>query len=223
MRFADVVVEAAAAAPIATQWRAVADAATQLTLDPTPATGFDASWVRQQFVRNGLIGARQPLDRTVALIQLINLALVRNGNINSGVRIVGGEVTDGGVLRLELILGRLAATTDAPAISVRWGAGGAQGLSHRYVLRRMAAAAAVPLNAIAVERDFRLLAENPAISTVRADLRPGTLPGEATLALSVDAAPRFDLYANVANSRSPAVGGLRSGVGGSIRNLIAPG
>lgn len=223
VRFADVVVEGNATAPLVMPWRAVTDAATQLTLDPPLASGFDAHWVRQQFVRNGLIGTRHPLDRTVALIQLINLALVRNGNINSGVRIAGGEVVDGGVLRLELILGRLAATTDAPAISVRWGAGGAQGLSSHYVLRRIAAANAVPLNAIAVERHFRLLAENPAISAVRADLRPGTHPGEATLALSVDAAPRFDLYANVANGRSPAVGGLRSGVGGSIRNLIAPG
>lgn len=219
----DVVIDGSSAAPVETAWTPVSDAATSLSLDPPPTTGFDAVWLKRQFVRNGLIGVRQPLDRTIALIQLVNIALVRNGNINSGIRIAGGEVIDGGVLRLELVLGHLVAPAGDAPISVRWGTGGAQGLTTGYIIHRMKAAAAVPLNAVAIERDFRLLAENPAIATVRADLRPGARPGEAVLALSVDAAPRFELYANIANSRSPAVGGLRGAVGGSIRNLIVAG
>lgn len=204
-------------------WVPGTDPVTGLSLDRPGDAGFDADWVKRQFVRNTLIGTPIPLDRVTALIQLINIALVRNGYINSGVRIAGGALTDGGTLTLELIFGRLSGGADTPPLSVRWGANGRRGLKEAFVTARMRAARDVPLNAFAVERDFRLLSENPAIATVRADLRPGARPGEATLALTVDPAPRGDLYLNVANSRSPAVGGERAAIGGSIRNLIAAG
>lgn len=211
------------AAPALPSWSPVTDAVTGLTLDRPKSAGFDAAWVKRQFVRNEFVGARVPLDRVTALIQIINIAMVRNGYINSGVRITGGELIDGGVLHLELIFGRLTAADDGTAISVGWGAGGARGLTRNYVVDRMQSTSGVPLNAFAVERAFRLLSENPAISTVRADLRPGARAGEATLALTVDPAPRTDLYLNFANSRSPAVGGEHGAIGGSIRNLITAG
>lgn len=204
-------------------WTPASDPATGLVLDRPGSTGFDAAWVRRQFAQNGLIGARTPLDRLTALVQLINIALARNGYINSGVRITGGELVDGGVLRLDLILGRLSGGGDGGPISVTWGTGGARGLTPGFVIDRMQPARDVPLNALSIERAFRLLSENPAIATVRADLRPGMLPGEATLALTVDPAARTDLYFGFANSRSPAVGGERGAVGGSIRNLLKDG
>ncbi|OYY89917.1 MAG: hypothetical protein B7Y45_10170 [Sphingomonas sp. 28-66-16] len=210
-------------APAAADWAPTPDPVTGLTLEQPPSRGFDAAWVKHQFALNGLIGARMPLDRTTALIQLINLAFVRNGYINSGVRITGGALVDGGVLHLVLVFGRLTADGDASPVIVRWGAGGARGLTSGFVTDRMQAAREVPLNALSIERAFRLLSENPAIATVRADLRPGARPGEATLALTVDPAPRIDLYASVANSRSPAVGAQRGAIGGSIRNLITAG
>lgn len=210
-------------APAAPDWVPVTDTVTGLTLDRPAATGFDAAWVKRQFVQNGLVGQRAPIDRTTALIQLINIALIRNGYINSGVRITGGELIDGGVLNLELIFGRLTSEGTANPVMVRWGASGAHGLTSRYVADRMQPARDVPLNAFAIERAFRLLSENPAIATIRADLRPGTRPGEAALALTVDPATRVDLYTNVANNRSPAVGGLRGAIGGSVRNLLTAG
>jgi hemolysin activation/secretion protein len=66
------------------------------------------------------------------------------------------------------------------------------------------AASNQPLSAIAIERDFRLLAEDPAIRTVNADLRPGARPGEASLLLTVTPQDRFDIYLSAANSRSPS-------------------
>ena len=221
---ADVAVGGATgSAPAAADWEPTTDGITGLSLDRPASAGFDAAWVRQQFVRNGLIGARVPIDRVTALVQMINIALARNGYINSGVRITGGEFADGGVLQLDLVFGRLVAAGDGAPISVAWGPRGAHGLTPDFVIRRMAPANAVPLNAVAVERAFRLLSENPAIATVRADLRPGARPGEATLALTVDPADRYDLYLSTANSRSPAVGGYRAAIGGSIRNLLAAG
>lgn len=204
-------------------WQPASDAATGLRLDRPGPEGFDAAWVKRQFVSNGLVGTRIPLDRVTGLIQIINVALARNGYINSGVRISGGALIDGGVLHLELIFGRLTSADDNAAISVGWGPGGSRGLTRAYVVDRMQPALGAPLNAFAVERAFRLLSENPAIATVRADLRPGARAGEAMLALTVDPAARTDLYLNFANSRSPAVGGERGAIGGSIRNLIVAG
>ncbi|MBS0331258.1 MAG: ShlB/FhaC/HecB family hemolysin secretion/activation protein, partial [Proteobacteria bacterium] len=73
------------------------------------------------------------------------------------------------------------------------------------------------------EHDFRLLAEDPAMRTVNAELRPGAHPGEASLALSVYPQDRYDLYATFANDRSPSVGGERLSLGGSMRNALTAG
>ncbi|HYD46234.1 MAG TPA: ShlB/FhaC/HecB family hemolysin secretion/activation protein [Phenylobacterium sp.] len=212
-----------AAAPTA-DWRPVADPATGLALRLDPAERFDAAWVRRQFAENGLIGARVPMDRVVALVQLINLAFARNGYLNSGVLVAPQASPDGGVLELRLVLGGLRPQPgEADGLVVAWGPGGRAGLTEGYVRRRMPAAEAVPLNALALERDFRLLAADPAIRTVNADLRPGERPGEAQLLLTVQPQRRYDLYASFANDRSPAVGGERAAVGGSFRNLLVPG
>ena len=204
-------------------WVPERDAVAGLALDRPGTTGFDVDWIERQFVQNALVGTRVPLDRITGLVQLINLAFVRNGYISSGVRIARGEISNGGVLRLERVAGRTAVRDGGEAVTLAWGSEGSRGLSPEYISARMQPARAVPLNAIAVERAFRLLAENAAIDTIRADLRPGARPGEAVLALTVDPAERFDLFASFANSRSPAVGGERAVVGGSVRNLMAAG
>jgi hemolysin activation/secretion protein len=87
----------------------------------------------------------------------------------------------------------------------------------------MPSAANVPLSAVAIERDFRLLAEDPAIRTINAQLRPGAAPGEASLSLAVLPERRADLYLSAGNSRAPSVGGERIAVGGLIRNLASGG
>ncbi|MBS0334473.1 MAG: ShlB/FhaC/HecB family hemolysin secretion/activation protein, partial [Proteobacteria bacterium] len=84
-------------------------------------------------------------------------------------------------------------------------------------------ALAAPFNALDVEQQFRRLAQDPAVRTVGADLAPGAAAGEANLEIVVDPAPRYDLYATVANSRSPSIGGERYALGGSVRNLAVPG
>ncbi len=128
------------------------------------------------------------------------------------------------MLNLRLVYGGLAPGADGgPPFSVAWAQGGAQGLDEAYVRDRLAAAFRRPLNAVDLERQFRLLAEDPAIRTVNADLRPGARPGEASLAVSVYPQDRFDLYATLANDRSPSVGGEHLGLGGYARNALRPG
>ncbi|MDM7955898.1 ShlB/FhaC/HecB family hemolysin secretion/activation protein [Blastomonas sp.] len=182
---------------------------------------LDAEWVRQQVAANGLLGAPVPLDRIAAVVQQISLAYVRNGFVNSGVLI--DPVTDatghGSALVLRLVAGGLA----PGGAAVEWQDGHSRGLSEAYVLGRMPSIRRLPLNGLAIERDFRGLAADDAIATVKADLQPGTQPGEARLSLLVDPAPRFAVQASIANSRSPAVGGLRFGTGFSVRNALMPG
>ncbi len=220
MRYTGVSVSAESAgfAPQQPGWQPLADPVLGLSLDRPGPTGFDADWVQRQFIANQLIGADITLDRVTALVQSINLAFAANGYLNSGVLIADGAVVGDGTLRLVLVHGRLATPTE-----VRWGAGGARGMTAAYVTARMRDASAVSLNAVAIERSFRLLAEDPTISTIKADLIPGARPGEAALALTVDPARRADAYVSYGNSRSPAIGGTRVMVGGYIRNLIAAG
>jgi hemolysin activation/secretion protein len=211
-----------AAHPLAT-WQPAPDPLTGLALDHRRGEPLDAAWVRRQFVANHLVGEGIGADRIGALIQLINLAFARNGFVNSGVLLADqGDGAGDGLLRLRLIGGHLAAAEGA-AIEVRWRNDHRRGLSDAFIRHRLPAATQAPLSLLAIERDFRLLADNPAIRTVNADLRPGRHPGEASLLVTVDPQPRLDAYVSASNSRSPSVGGERIAVGGSIRNTLAPG
>jgi hemolysin activation/secretion protein len=182
---------------------------------------LDGQWVRQQAIANGLVGTSVPLDRIAAAVQQISLAFVRNGYVNSGVLIdpASDAQGKGSTLVLRLIAGRLT----EGGVAVEWQDGRRRGLSDAYVMARMPSARALPLNGLDIERDFRSLAADDAIATVKADLQPGTRPGEARLALLVDPAPRFAVQASIANSRSPAVGGLRFGTGLAVRNALMSG
>ncbi|MDA7788083.1 hypothetical protein N8940_02495 [Sphingomonadaceae bacterium] len=216
--------EGAVGAPTIKGWVPQRDDNADLALTHMPGELLGTDWVRRQFADNGLIGSEVSLDRIVTLVQLINRGFIANGYINSGVLVDGAPPENGGALRLRLISGRLTANVAGePGVSVSFGPTGRNRLSESYILDRMPAASETPLNAVAIEQQFRLLAENPAISTVSADLQPGTRPGEARLALVVDPEPMVDLYFSAANSRSPSIGGERYAVGGSFRNLLRPG
>jgi len=204
-------------------WRPVADEATGLVLAPPRSGLLDAAWVREQFVANQLIGRPVPLDRLLALTQLVNLAFVKNGYVNSGALLAGTPPTDGGVLTVRLVYGRAASAQGRAGPQVRFAERGRGGLSEDYVRARLPAAQAVPFNAVRLEEEFRRLAQDPAVGTLDADLVPGAAPGEASLDVVVDSASRYDLYAGVANSRSPAIGGERYAVGGAVRNVLVAG
>ncbi|WP_327463192.1 ShlB/FhaC/HecB family hemolysin secretion/activation protein [Sphingomonas sp.] len=188
-----------------------------------PGEPIDPAWVRGHFERAGLIGRPASNAALVDMVQIINAAILRDGLINTGVVIEPQPALEnGGTLRLRLVYGRLGSADGAsPPIVINWGGKGSRGLSDAFVAAEMRSAARTPVDAVAIERDFRLLSDHPAVRTVRADLKALNAPGEAQLALSVEAAPRYDLYVTVANNRSPSVGGERAALGGSMRNLLA--
>lgn len=213
--------DAAAALPPAA-WRPPSDVASGFRLNHDRGQPLDANWVRSQFAANlGSDGGTAA--QAVALVQLINRAYLTAGFFNSGLLV--GEQPDlaAGTLRLELVFGRLSAGAGIDAVNVRWTSNRAAGLTEDYVRNRFPSARGRPLSAFQIERDFRLLAEDPAIATINAQLLPGSRPGEAMLNLVVDPARRFDTYIGVSNDRSPSVGGERFFVGGFARNLVTGG
>jgi len=211
-------------AAIRPDWVPPADPTGALTIDYQRGDTLSAMWIKRQFASNDLIGPEVALDRVISIVQLINRAFVSNGYINSGVLVDGAPPSNGGALKLQLVYGRMVGGEGKlPGLTVTWGENGRNRLSEGYIAARMAAVKQTPVNAAEIERQFRLLAENPAIRTVAANLQPGARPGEAQLAINVDPEPNLDLYVSAANSRSPSIGGERFAVGGSFRHLIRPG
>lgn len=195
-----------------------------LELRFAPGETVDAGFVRKQFEHNGLIGRPVAAAALVDLVQLLNAALLREGFVNTGVVVEPqSPLADNATLRLRLVYGRLgSADGSLPPIRFDW-ARGRGGLSDAWVTRRMPSVRQSPVDAAAIERDFRLLSDDPAVRTVRAELKGLERAGEAQLALAIDPAPRFDLYGTLANNRPPSIGGERAALGGSIRNVLSGG
>lgn len=203
-------------------WQPATDGASGIVLEHAAGAPLDAAWIEAQFIANRLLGTQTPFDRITALVQLINLAFVNSGYPNTGVLIEGRSAS--GVLKLRLVSGHLVAVPGTNnRVSVTFRGGQARGLDADYIRNRLPSAQAVPLNIRQIERDFRLLSDDPAIRTVNANLLPGARPGEASLALEVVPQPQVDLYTTYANNRSPSVGAQRLGVGAVIRSWHQPG
>ena len=202
-------------------WEPPADRAGFLRLDHQSGQPLDTAWVQAQFSR--IVAGGAPISTAVGLTQLINRAFVTAGFVNSGLLVRPGTAAENGILEIQLVYGRLAAAESGDLVTVEWAGGEAAGLDEAYVRRRFPSAFARPLSAVDVERDFRLLAEDPAIGTVSAALRPGGRAGEASLHLLIQPEERFDVYVGAANDRSPSVGGERAFAGGFARSLFAAG
>lgn len=198
-------------------WRPDADALAGLRIDHRPGEPLNAAWAQRQFALNSVTDT----GRAVALVQLINRAFLSAGFVNSGLLVLPEQVP--GRLSLQLVHGRLAAAPGEREIAVRWADGDSRWLHSSYIVDRMPSARRRPLNAALIERDFRLLAEDPVLRTVTAQLRPGARPGEAALDLLILPAAPADFYLTAGNSRSPAVGGERYAATGRLRNSLASG
>ncbi|HEY2178518.1 MAG TPA: ShlB/FhaC/HecB family hemolysin secretion/activation protein [Caulobacteraceae bacterium] len=212
-------------APPLRRWRPVSVPAADVRIVHAPGEQLDGAWVHRQFAANGMIGTETTSDRVSELVLLINQAYAQNGYINTGLLFDDqGWPAPGAVLRLHLVPGRLVPSRPGgPAASVSWAGGRSRGLTAGYIRARLPAADHWPLDAIAVEREFRRLADDPAVRTLNVTLNPGTRAGEASMAILVDPQPRYDLYASLTDSRSPSVGGVREAIGGSARNTIVAG
>ena len=121
---------------------------------------------------------------------------IKNGYVNSGVIIPKQTITDG-VVFFRVIEGRLV------DIHIT----GLKHISAGYVKKRLMSGAGPPLNMKNLQKQVRLLHENPLIRRIKAELKPGDQRGEAVLNVDVDEAVRYRLDVQADNDRSPGVGG----------------
>jgi hemolysin activation/secretion protein len=197
------------------------------TLRHRAGMALDSHWVCMQF--EDMVGRAVPSDAVVNKIQQINLAYVANGYLNSGVRLTAEPQGDSSSLELELIFGHVMSPVDASRpLRVTWpkddqGRAQSSGLGENFIRDRLPSLDRQPFNAIAMESEFRSLAENQAIQRIEGGLSPGARPGEAYVDFLVTPQPQLDFHLSVANSRSPSVGGERVGIGGSFRNSLFDG
>lgn len=179
---------------------------------------LDRAWVENAMRQAGVLGhgAVLPDQVTGAVLQL-NRALLANGYVNSGFLVAEQNWPPAnGELRLQWVRGAL------DDVHVNWGAHGARGLTQDYVVDRLQLSEDEAFNSHVLERRFRLLADDPALESVNASIRP-TGQGRAALDVIAHPKPQFDLFATYANNRSPSVGGERAAIGGSARNLLLSG
>ncbi len=94
-----------------------------------------------------------------------------------------------------------------------------QGLRHireSYIRERIELAASPPLSAPKLEEALVLLQQTPLIEKLEANLSPGLVMGESSLAVTVTEAPRWQLGIRADNAENPAIG--EWGLGFSARN-----
>ena len=202
-------------------WRPPEDEAAGLRLEHAAGQRLDADWVRAQFAGN--MGSGDTVAKAIGLVQLINRAFLTAGFFNPGWSCPSSATSlrrarPAADLR-PAERGRGRRRADRRRVGRRPIGRSQPG----YIRQRFGSTRRLPLSAYEIEREFRLLAEDPAIRTVTADLRPGTRPGEASLNLIIYPEERFDFYSGAANDRSPSVGGERLFSGGYARSLLAGG
>lgn len=140
--------------------------------------------------------------------QRVTLTYVERGYLNSGALLPDQTVTDG-MVTLEIVEGRVA------EVDVQ----GTDWLDPDYVRRRLERGAGPPLNVNTLQERLQVMLQDPIIDKLNVEIVPGIKPGEAILRTRVVENDPFSLYATVANTQSPNVGGERFELEGIARSL----
>lgn len=144
--------------------------------------------------------------------RLLTIAYIGKGYINSGA-VLPDQHVDNGIILYEIVEGRLS------DLSVT----GTRHFSAGYFRRRLARAATPPLDINTLNREVRVLLQDPAIKQLNVDLRPGLKPGDALLRAEVAENKPWNLSFTIANDTPPSIGPIHGQVAGSYRNLLGLG
>ena len=137
---------------------------------------------------------------------------IKNGYINSGALLPDQDVAEG-VLTFQIVEGRLSEVT----------IGGTNRFNPGFLRDRATADPAAPLKLPVLQERLQLLAQNPLIERLTAELGPGERLGEARLKLDVTEAPPHDIGYRFSNTRSPSIGSYLHEARASARNLLGRG
>jgi hemolysin activation/secretion protein len=130
-----------------------------------------------------------------ALRRALTLYYINHGFINSGAFIPDQTVVDG-IVTIQIVEGKLS------SIEIE----GNKWFRDSYIKDRLAIGAGPPVNLNPLQQRLQFLQQDPRISGIHADMRPGTRPGESVLKVNVE--EKTPLYAWLAfnNYQSPSVG-----------------
>ena len=117
------------------------------------------------------------------------------GYISSGALLPDQDVATG-VVRLQVVEGKLK---EVDLQGNRWFRNG-------WMKRQLSRAAGQPVNFNQLKTGLQLLRQNPGITQINAELKPGLLPGENVLHVIVKERQPFRLGLTIGNQRPPSVG-----------------
>jgi hemolysin activation/secretion protein len=158
------------------------------------------------------VGKTLATEDLEAIRQALTRLYVGAGYINSGA-VLPDQTVEDGVITYKLVEGRL---TD---VNLQ----GNKRLRGSYVVSRIRRGAGPPLNIIRLRNQLELLRQNPNLTRITAELRPGAQPGEAYLDAQVAESNPLQLGAQVSNRRSPSIGAAQLELLASHRNLTGNG
>jgi hemolysin activation/secretion protein len=156
-----------------------------------------------------LIGKTVTIDQLEQMRVAVTLVYVNAGYINSGAVIDDQSVADGAVV-IRIVEGKL---TDVQI-------SGNKRLRDRYLRGRIFASARPPLSLQSLRDQLEILRQNPNISQINAELRPGAEPGDAALDVRVQENNPYQVGLIFDNHRSPSVGAERVSFFAETSNLL---
>ena len=147
-----------------------------------------------------------------SLRRALTLYYVDHGYINSGAVLPDQAVADG-VITFQVIEGKLG------SIEIE----GNRWFKDAYIKDRVELGAGPPLNLAPLQQRLQLLQQDPRISSLHADLRPGVQLGESVLNVKVEEKTPFYVWFAFNNYQSPSVGAEQGILTLSHQNLTGHG
>jgi hemolysin activation/secretion protein len=147
-----------------------------------------------------------------SLRRALTLYYVNHGYINSGAVLPDQAVVDG-VITFQVIEGKLG------SIEIE----GNRWFKDAYIKDRVELGAGPPLNLAPLQQRLQLLQQDPRISSLHADLRPGVQLGESVLNVKVEEKTPFYAWFAFNNYQSPSVGAEQGILTLSHQNLTGHG
>jgi len=147
-----------------------------------------------------------------SLRKALSLYYVQHGYINSGAVLPDQAVVEG-VITVQIIEGKLS------SIEIE----GNRWFRDSFIEDRVALGAGPPLNLNPLQQRLQLLQQDPRISSLHADLRPGSRLGESVLNVNVEEKTPFYAWFAFNNYQSPSVGAEQGILTLSHQNLTGHG
>lgn len=154
-------------------------------------------------------GNEVTFDDLINLRSAITKLYIDNGYITSGAFIPNNQRLDQGVIKIQVVEGRLE------KIEIN----GLTRLRQSYVRSRLSLAGGTPINQQQLEQGLQLLQLDPLFTRVNAELTAGSAPGFSILRVQLQEASPFNASLGIANNQPPSVGSIQGSVFTSYSNL----